>query len=76
MPLHPFGKPAGMRCRHLDVENKCSIFLHPDRPRVCSGFQPTEDACGRSRDEAMAILSEWENLTCAVQILPEAKEKG
>ncbi|WP_374089582.1 YkgJ family cysteine cluster protein [Methylomicrobium lacus] len=63
IPLHPFGKPAGMRCLHLDVQNKCSIFLHPSRPLVCRGFQATEDSCGSSAEEAMAILSEWENLT-------------
>jgi len=30
---------------------------------VCSGFQATEDACGSTTEEAMAILSEWEVLT-------------
>ena len=29
IPLHSFGKPAGVRCLHLDNENKCSIFLDP-----------------------------------------------
>ncbi|MDD1612658.1 MAG: YkgJ family cysteine cluster protein [Methylococcaceae bacterium] len=67
MPLHPFGKPAAVRCLHLDNENKCSIFLQPDRPQVCRGFQATEDACGSNRDEAMAILSEWEFLTGIAQ---------
>lgn len=75
MPLHPFGKPAAVRCLHLDEENKCSIFLHPSRPLVCSGFQATEDACGSSREEAMAILSEWEALTGATQSLPKMKEE-
>jgi Fe-S-cluster containining protein len=73
MPLHPFGKPAGVRCLHLDEENKCAIFLHPSRPRVCAGFQPTEDVCGSSREEAMAILSEWESLTGAVQPSPDSR---
>ncbi|MDD5277593.1 MAG: YkgJ family cysteine cluster protein [Methylovulum sp.] len=63
MPLHPFGKPAGVRCLHLDSENKCSIFLQPSRPRVCNGFQATEVACGNTKEEAMAILSQWEILT-------------
>lgn len=63
MPLHPFGKPASVRCLHLDTENKCSIFLAPERPRVCEGFKATLDVCGNSRGEALAILSEWEILT-------------
>lgn len=63
MPLHPFGKPAGVRCLHLDEENKCTLFLHPSRPSVCGGFKATEDACGSSKEEAMAILAEWEVLT-------------
>lgn len=63
MPLHPFGKPAGVRCLHLDDDNWCSIFSQPNRPSVCSGFQPTEDACGSSTGEAMSILTEWETIT-------------
>lgn len=63
MPLHPFGKPASVRCLHLDDENKCLIFLLPQRPLVCHGFKATPDACGNTRDEALAILSEWEVLT-------------
>ena len=63
LPLHPLGKPAGVRCRHLDTENKCLIFLNPDRPSVCSGFQATEDVCGSTREEAMTILAQWEILT-------------
>lgn len=34
LPFHPFGKPAAVRCLHLDNENKCSIFLQPSRPCV------------------------------------------
>ena len=70
LPFHPFGKPAAVRCLHLDNGNKCSIFLQPGRPRVCRGFQATEDACGSTQEEAMAILSEWEMLTGATQPLP------
>ena len=66
IPLHPLGKPAAIRCLHLDGDNKCTIFLHPSRPLVCSGFQATEDVCGNSKEEAMTILTEWELLT-AVQ---------
>jgi Fe-S-cluster containining protein len=70
IPLHPFGKPAGVRCLHLDNENKCSIFLLPSRPLVCSGFQATKDACGSTKEEAMTILSEWEILTSRIDSTP------
>jgi len=67
MPLHPLGKPAAVRCLHLDDENKCTIFLSQERPRVCEGFKATLDVCGNSRAEAMAILSEWEVLTAVTK---------
>jgi uncharacterized protein len=73
IPFHPFGKPAAVRCLHLNNENKCSIFLQPSRPLVCSGFQVTQvtvDACGSTMEKAMAILSEWEMLTGVTQPLP------
>lgn len=76
MPLHPFGKPAAVRCLHLDNENKCSIFLEPSRPLVCRGFQATEDACGSTKEEAMAILSEWEVLTSNTQTLSMTNGKN
>lgn len=63
LPLHPSGKPAGVRCLHLDGQNRCSIFSQPNRPSVCLNFQPSEDVCGSSAGEAMALLSEWEILT-------------
>ncbi|MEQ1622478.1 MAG: YkgJ family cysteine cluster protein [Methylococcales bacterium] len=63
IPLHPFGKPADIRCLHLDDDYKCLIFLHPDRPKVCHGFQATLDVCGSTREEALQVLSVWEVLT-------------
>lgn len=63
IPLHPQGKAAGIRCLHLDAENKCEIFLLPSRPAVCHGFKATRDVCGHSREEALNILSTWEVLT-------------
>jgi predicted alpha/beta-hydrolase family hydrolase len=63
IPLHPFGKPAALRCLHLDDENTCAIFLQSERPQVCHGFKATPDACGSSSEEALALLSEWETLT-------------
>lgn len=63
LPLHPQGKPAAERCLHLDVDYRCKIFHAPERPKVCAGFQATQDACGSNRDEALAILTRWEKLT-------------
>jgi hypothetical protein len=57
----PGGKPAGVRCIHLTDDFKCAIFDHPGRPKVCADFLAEELVCGRSRQEAMAILSELEN---------------
>jgi len=65
MPLHPFGKPAGVRCLHLDEDNKCAIFLKPERPKVCASFKAMLDVCGENQAQALAILTEWENLTSA-----------
>ena len=76
LPFHPFGKPAAVRCLHLGNENKCSIFLQPSRPLVCSDFHATEDACGSTKEEAMAILSEWEMLTSITQPLPMMNDKN
>lgn len=63
IPLHPTGKAAMQRCLHLDANYLCTLFSHASRPKVCAGFQATPDACGNNREEAMAILSEWERLT-------------
>ena len=76
IPFHPFGKPAAVRCLHLDNDNKCSSFLQPRRPPVCSCFQATEDACGSTKEEAMAILSEWEMLTGVTQHLPTMNNRN
>ena len=53
-------KPAGVRCIHLTEDNKCAIFGKPERPAVCSGFQTEELFCGKTREEAMKILSSLE----------------
>lgn len=54
------GKPAGERCLHLDDNNCCKIFESPLRPKVCEGFSAEELVCGKSFEEAMRILTEWE----------------
>jgi hypothetical protein len=59
----PNGKPAGVRCVQLDEQDRCKLFGEPTRPAVCRDFRPAADVCGNSRDEAMALITEWEQNT-------------
>ncbi len=66
MPLDaPFfgGKPAGVRCIHLDDDNRCSLYGLPERPAVCVSLKPSKEMCGQSRTEALEYLAELELLT-------------
>ena len=54
----PEGKPAGVRCIQLTYDLKCAIFGNPDRPKVCSGFQPDYLYCGDTPEYARKI-TEW-----------------
>jgi hypothetical protein len=53
----PSGKPAGMRCIHLNDDYKCALFGDPSRPKVCSDYMAEPDFCGRNREEAIRILA-------------------
>jgi hypothetical protein len=59
----PQGKPAGVRCVHLDVQYLCDLYEHPDRPVFCHSFTPSEDLCGTSREDALGHLAKLEELT-------------
>lgn len=63
MPGHPNGKPGGVRCANLTSDNRCGIFGHPERPRVCDGFKAERLFCGDTNDEAFQILTALENST-------------
>jgi hypothetical protein len=65
IPGMPHGKPAGVRCIQLSDDNRCKIFGHPDRPKVCGGLQPEATMCGPDRDHAMAWLGALERATAA-----------
>ncbi|MCI0912421.1 YkgJ family cysteine cluster protein [Pseudomonas putida] len=65
MPRMPDGKPAGVRCLHLTVDNLCDLFGMPERPAVCGGFKADIEVCGHDRDEAIRILGWWEQMTAA-----------
>lgn len=59
----PEGKPAGVRCIHLDEHNLCRLFGTPDRPDFCAAFKPMVDVCGDNREQAMQTLTWLEGET-------------
>jgi len=63
IPGMPNGKPAGVRCVQLADDNRCRIFGQPERPAFCAGLQPSEEMCGRSREQAISWLMTLEKLT-------------
>ncbi len=63
LPGMPNGKPAGVPCVQLDEELRCKVFGTAERPAFCGGLQPSEEMCGRSRDEAMIWLTQMELVT-------------
>ncbi len=60
IPGMPNGKPAGVRCVHLDERNMCRLFGSPERPKVCGGFTAEREFCGDTNEEAFQILSDLE----------------
>ena len=64
----PNGKPAGVRCVHLDDDNLCGLFGKPERPAVCSSLRPEPAMCGSDRNEALRTLAGWELLTAPVPL--------
>jgi Fe-S-cluster containining protein len=62
-PGFPAGKLAGVPCGHLTDDLRCAIFGSPDRPAVCNDLRPQPEMCGDTRDEALATLTRWEELT-------------
>ncbi len=67
IPGMPHGKPAGVRCAQLASDNRCMIFGAPERPAVCGSLAPSEEMCGHTRGDALAILTmlEWETAPSA-----------
>ena len=57
------GKPAGVRCAQLTVDNRCAIFGRPERPAVCTSLRPGPEMCGASDAEALANLIRLEFAT-------------
>lgn len=59
----PQGKPAGVRCAHLDAELRCELFGDPRRPAVCGGLQASVEMCGTTREHALRYLGDLERAT-------------
>ena len=62
IPGMPEGKPAGVRCIHLDDKGLCSLFNNPDRPEICGQFKAEKAICGSNREEAIYNISKLEGL--------------
>ena len=59
----PDGKPAGVRCVHLNTQEQCELFGQPERPQCCIDLKPCEEMCGEHRSEALVYLTRLEKLT-------------
>jgi hypothetical protein len=65
IPGMPGGKPAGVRCVQLTDDLRCRVFGHPERPRVCVAFRPSQEMCGESRSHALDYLGRLEAATAS-----------
>jgi hypothetical protein len=63
MPGLPHGKPAGMKCPHLDDALRCRLFGRPERPAVCGSLPPSMAMCGETREHALHFLEHLEQAT-------------
>ena len=59
----PEGKPAGVRCVQLSVDNRCLVFGKPERPAVCASLRPNYEMCRDTAEEALEGLNLLEQLT-------------
>ncbi len=63
IPGMPDGKPAGVRCVQLTLDNGCAIFGLPERPAFCGTLQPSAEMCGANAEFALRFLGELERAT-------------
>jgi len=59
----PNGKPAGVRCIHLNPDYACALFDQPERPEFCSALRPSNEMCGTDRTYALTFLADLEHST-------------
>lgn len=62
IPGMPEGKPAGVRCIHLDDNGLCSLFNSPERPEICKQFRAEKAICGSNKVDAIHNISKLEGL--------------
>jgi Fe-S-cluster containining protein len=67
LPGMPQGKPAGIPCVNLTEERLCTLFDHPERPKVCGAFQTDENLCGHTNEDARIRFSWLEDVTKPVE---------
>ncbi len=60
LPGMPQGKPAGLRCVHLDDEMRCELFGDPRRPALCDAFRAEPAVCGGNREQALLNITALE----------------
>lgn len=63
IPGMPEGKLAGVRCIQLSEDNLCKLFGSSLRPAVCGSLKPSEEMCGKTKEEAMCYLQKLERET-------------
>lgn len=63
MPGMPDGKPAGVRCLHLNDDRRCELYDRPERPDICVEFAPELAFCGKSFNDALDKFSALELAT-------------
>ncbi|MCW2473451.1 MULTISPECIES: YkgJ family cysteine cluster protein [unclassified Symbiopectobacterium] len=63
LPGMPEGKPANVRCLHLDAAMRCGLFGSPLRPAVCATLQPQAEMCMTNRDDALTYLIDLDRAT-------------
>lgn len=57
------GKPAGVRCVHLDEAQLCRLFGRPERPDFCAEFTAEAAVCGADQGEALRLIGWLEQQT-------------
>lgn len=63
LSISSLGKPGGVRCDHLTKDNKCALYGKPERPKVCSSYNPDAIYCGKNFNDAMLSYGILETLT-------------
>ena len=64
LPNMPNGKPSGTYCINLELTTlQCKIWGSGAYPKFCKDYQPCEEICGSSRQEALANIYYLDEIT-------------